>query len=183
MIAAVLLGATASAEANPPVFDFSFGATGTGNGEFKDPYGVATDSEGNIWVADYANNRIQQLDATGKYLDQAGSTGSGNGQFSGPADVAIDSEDNLWVSDLGNSRIQKFDSEGNYLDQVGSEGSGGGKFKVPWGLGIDGEDSVWVADAYNHRIQMSGRTAARIAPTSTSWPGMAALRSARTCRG
>lgn len=79
LIAATLLGAPASAEASTPAFDFSVGATGSGNGQFLEPSGVATDSEGNVWIADRGNNRIQKLDATGKYLDQAGSFGSGNG--------------------------------------------------------------------------------------------------------
>ncbi|HEX5762689.1 MAG TPA: S8 family serine peptidase [Solirubrobacterales bacterium] len=137
----------------PPSPLSTFGKTGAANGEFKEPYGAATDSKGNVWIADYTNNRIQKFDSAGKYLDQAGSTGSGNGQFKGPTDVVVDSEDNVWVSDSGNSRVQKLDSEGNYLDQFGSFGSGAGQFKAPWGLGIDDEDNVWVADILRHVVQ------------------------------
>ena len=82
--------------------------SGTGNGQFNIPEGVATDESGNVYVADTGNQRIQKFDADGNFLTTWGSEGSGNGQFEGPVGVATDGSGNGYVVDSGNNRIQKF---------------------------------------------------------------------------
>ncbi|MCV0411499.1 6-bladed beta-propeller [Nitrosarchaeum sp.] len=89
-----------------PVFDFNFGSSGTGNGQFKAPEDVALDASGNIYVADTNNNRIQKFDSSGTYLSQFGSSGNKNGQFRSPEDVALDASGNIYVADTNNHRIQ-----------------------------------------------------------------------------
>jgi subtilisin family serine protease/streptogramin lyase len=144
---------TFTAQAPPPSYKFSFGSAGTGNGQFFFPTGIAVDSEGSVWVADYGNNRIQKFNSKGEYLSQFGSSGSGNGQFKLPEAIDIDSEGNIWVVDSGNNRIQKFNSKGEYLSQFGSQGSGNGQLQSPYSLDVDAEGSVWVVDSGNNRIQ------------------------------
>src|SRR5438128_2424564 len=51
--------------------------SGTSNGQFNFPSGVATDANGNVYVADTGNSRIQKFDASGAFLTTWGSTGSG----------------------------------------------------------------------------------------------------------
>ena len=97
-----------------------FGSQGTGNGQFESGdggneglYGVTIDANGNLWVPDQNNYRIEEFSATGTYLSQFGSEGTGNGQFGdsssgGPLNIAIDASGNLWVTDSGNFRIQEF---------------------------------------------------------------------------
>jgi sugar lactone lactonase YvrE len=134
-------------------FNFSFGEEGSGNGQFKQPnLGIATDSEGNIWVADTENNRVEKFSAEGKYLSQFGKEGNGSGEFKSPRGLAIDPSGNIWVVDSGNNRVEKFNSKGEYLAQFGKEGAGEGQFNSPAGITFSGSN-FFVADSGNDRVQ------------------------------
>src|SRR4051812_19780863 len=61
-----------------------WGSQGSVGGQFNSPYHVATDSSGNVYVADAGNNRIQKFDSSGNFLTAWGSSGSGDGQFNFP---------------------------------------------------------------------------------------------------
>ena len=84
-----------SDHAQPPTFVAKWGSSGTGDGQFNKSTGVATDSSGNVYVADYYNNRIQKFDSDGKFLVKWGTSGTGEGQFAGPSGVATDSSGNV----------------------------------------------------------------------------------------
>jgi DNA-binding beta-propeller fold protein YncE len=87
----------------------SFGAPGSGDGQFNDPRGVAVDSHGNIFVVDSGNNRVEEFDQNGNYLSQIGGVGNGPGQFVNPIGIAIDPFTNdVYVVDAGNQRVQRF---------------------------------------------------------------------------
>ncbi len=137
----------------PANFVFDFGSKGTGNGQFQHPAEIAFDSEGDLWVVDMNNNRLQKFDEEGKYLAQFGEEGSEEGQLLEPKSVAIDAEGNIWVDDAGNNRLQKFDEEGNWLDEFGEGGIEEGQFAGPESIAIDEEGNIWVADTYNARLQ------------------------------
>ncbi|HEY7950196.1 MAG TPA: 6-bladed beta-propeller [Solirubrobacterales bacterium] len=136
-----------------PRFSFAFGSEGSGNGQLSYPEGIEADSEGNIWVTDSGNNRVQKFNSSGEYLSKFGSKGGGNGQLLYPTDLAFDSSKNIWVADRDNSRIQKFESFGFYLSKFGSEGEGNGQFLYPNSIAIDSSKNIWISDWYNHRIQ------------------------------
>src|SRR5947208_1185085 len=131
----------------------TWGSSGTGDGQFDFPFGVATDGSGNVYVADYGNDRIQKFDASGTFVTTWGSDGSGNGQFNGPHGVATDGSGNVYVADNDNHRIQKFDASGTFLTAWGSVGSGNGQFHFPQGVAADGSGNVYVSDTNNQRIQ------------------------------
>jgi sugar lactone lactonase YvrE len=134
-------------------FNFSFGEEGSGNGQFKQPeLGVATDSEGNIWVSDTGNNRIQEFNSKGEYLAKVGKEGTGNGEFKSPKGLAIDPSGNIWVVDSGNNRVQKFNPKGEYLLKFGEKGSGEGQFNSPAGMTFSGTNA-FVVDSGNNRVQ------------------------------
>lgn len=82
--------------------------SGSGNGEFSSPMGIAVDTSGNVYVADYDNSRVQKFDSSGGYISQWGSSGTGNGEFNFPYSVAVDSSGYLYVTDCDNNRVQKF---------------------------------------------------------------------------
>src|SRR5258706_166740 len=92
------------------------------------PEGVATDSAGNVFVADTYNDRIQEFDSTGQFIRRWGSRGTGAGQFSYPGGIATNSAGHVFVVDTNNARIQEFDSTGVFIRMWGSLGSGAGQF-------------------------------------------------------
>ncbi len=145
--------------ADIPAYAESFGSLGSENGQLKAPGDVAVDGQGNLWVLDTNNNRIEKFNSKGQYLAKFGSTGSGNGQFKRPAAIAIAPNDDLLVADAGNTRIERFNPAGEYVSQFGSKGSANGQFggtilgTGPEGLAIDGAGSIWVADTVNGRIE------------------------------
>ena len=134
-------------------FVSEWGGFGSGEGQFKSPYGVAIDSGGYIYVADATNHRIQKFDSDGNFKYEWGSVGTGMGDFTWPHGVAVDSDENVYVADYGNDLIQKFYSDGTFDIQWGGYGSGNGKFNYPEAVAVDSEGNVYVADYYNHRIQ------------------------------
>ena len=93
-------------------FDFFFGMTGTGNGEFDNPTSVASDDSGNLYVVDNGNNRVQLFDFGGLFIEKFGSgPGTGNFEFDNPLDVETDGFGLIYIADTGNHRIQVFQSD------------------------------------------------------------------------
>lgn len=78
------------------------------NGWFATVTSVATDKAGNVFVADFYNNRIQKFTADGTFLSSFGEKGSGPGQFSYPIALAVGDDGSIYVADYGNNRIQKW---------------------------------------------------------------------------
>ncbi len=146
-------GTTASETQKPYAFASKIGGLGTNDGEFTNPYGVAFDSTGNMYVVDATNNRIQKFDSNGNFITKWGSSGSGDGQFSGAYHIALDSSDNVFVVDMYNARVQKFNSSGTFISKFGTQGSGDGQFSSPSGIVIDSSNNIYVADRSNQRIQ------------------------------
>jgi len=138
-----------------PTYDSSFGANGSGDGQLKLPGDVAIDAQGNLWVVDKGNNRVQKFDPSGKFLAKFGSLGSGDGQFNRPTAIAIAANGDLLVTDAGNGRVQRFSSAGAYLSKFGSKGTGNGQFtgSGPEGIAIDAAGNIWVSDTYGGRLQ------------------------------
>ncbi len=130
-----------------------WGEFGTGPGQLKFPTMIASDHDGNLFVVDQHNYRVQKFDGDGNFILMWGKQGSGAGEFYYPYGIAIDSKDNIYVSDMNNNRVQKFSSAGVFLGSVGAYGSGDGQFKYPYGIAIDANDILYVIDAFNYRIQ------------------------------
>ncbi|GIT16404.1 MAG: hypothetical protein CM1200mP38_0610 [Dehalococcoidia bacterium] len=92
-----------------------WGSSGSGEGQFNLPWGIAEDSDKNIYIPDWRNDRIQKFSADGEFLKAIGETGDGEGQFDRPSGMAIDKNGNIYVADWGNQRLQVVDSDGSYL--------------------------------------------------------------------
>jgi len=125
-----------------------WGREGSGPGELSEPRGLASDTHGNLYVADTKNHRIQVFDGNGQLLRQFGSQGSGDGQFKEPCGVFVDPEGGIWVADTWNQRIAHFGPEGQWLGSIG--GSEVGLFGPRSVLVSRG--SLYVADTGNKRI-------------------------------
>jgi uncharacterized protein (TIGR03663 family) len=131
-----------------------------GDGQFQEPWGIAVDAEGMIFVADTWNGRIQVFDSAGKFVHKWGIFNTTNGTLGdplslfGPRGIAIDSSGYLLVADTGNKRILQFTPTGEFVNQIGGGGVRLGNFEEPTSVGVDPRDgSVYVADAWNRRIQ------------------------------
>jgi len=90
-------------------------ATGQG-GPFNSPTGLATGTDGRLFVSDgYGNRRVHRFTPTGELEHSWGEAGIGPGQFSILHKVGVDNNDRVYVCDRENNRIQIFDAEGVYL--------------------------------------------------------------------
>ena len=106
--------ARASLAPAQPTFTLKWGSSGTGPGHFNGPQGMTIDADGNLYVADRLNNRVQKFDAFGN-SKQAGSLTSA-GTFAQPTGVTVDPDGNLWVVDNnGSPAARKFTSGGTFL--------------------------------------------------------------------
>jgi sugar lactone lactonase YvrE len=115
--------------------------------------GVTVDAQGNIYVADTGNNRIQKFSPGGAPLAQWGQSGSGRGQFSGPRGIALDAQGNVYVTDTGNQRMQELSPTGQALRVWGQGGDIFAGFHNPAGLALDAKGHLYEADEGGDAVQ------------------------------
>ncbi|HET9494773.1 MAG TPA: flippase activity-associated protein Agl23 [Chloroflexia bacterium] len=152
----------------------SFSDTASGTG----PGGVAVDSQGNIYVADTWNHRVQKFGPDGRFLmkwgefvnlsdAQGAADANRNNKFFGPRGIAVDAQGNVYVTDTGNKRVSIFDGNGRFLREISSgvtpektqQGyayNAPGELNEPIGIAVDAQGNVYVADTNNRRFQKFG---------------------------
>ena len=135
------------------------GVLGDGPGQFNRPTGICSDSEGNIYVVDALNYRVQVFmkDGTIRILGK-GIRGSGNDEFDFPGGVVVDDEGYVYVADTYNHRILKFlydetMQKYEYEREWGLNSSPVVDFNMPMDIEINSEGHIFVVDYGNHRIQ------------------------------
>ena len=146
------------------------------NSEFVEPYGIAIDHNGNIYVSDRAISNIRKITAGGTVSTVAGAasmgTGDGTGtnaQFNNPEGLAVDAAGNVYVADANNHRIRKITPD-NVVSTFAGSGSGyldgtgtSAKFSNPREIAIDAAGNLYVTDRLNHKIRKI--TPARVVST------------------
>jgi DNA-binding beta-propeller fold protein YncE len=154
-------------------FVAKWGSPGSGNGQFNVPSGLAVGANGDVYVTDRNNHRVQVFTNDGVFISAWGDSGAANGQFASPRDVAIDPNGEVYVVDHLNDRIQVFTSTGTYLRQWGVTGTGNGQFKGPRGIAIDDSFHVFVSEdgLPNKRIQKFTSTGTYLAQWGTLGSG------------
>lgn len=169
LIAACVLGYRYAARPAPTTMEWqAHSRTVADNGDWDDPFGIAIDAKGNLYVSDGGDrNRIQRITPEGSVSLLAGSVEgfangmAGNAAFHTPSALAIDAQGNLFVADTGNHAIRKITPEGvvTTLAGTGKPGFRDGaalqaQFNGPIGIAVDALGKVWVADTYNDRIRV-----------------------------
>ena len=134
------------------MFITSFGNKGSGQGQYNGPNGLDFDSQGNIYVSEWGNNRVQVLDPNSRYLWQFGDK-SGPGELKRPGAIHI-AHDCVYVSDNRNNRIAVFQLTGAFLTSFDKFGRGRGEFNRPYGIVFDCNGFLYVCDWLNQRIQV-----------------------------
>ena len=122
-------------------------------GTFIEPWGVTVDPQGNVYVADTWNHRIQKFNVDGKFLLEWSSQGASNDdplKLWGPRGIVASPDGRVYVTDTGNKRVVVFDTDGRLLQEFGTEGEGRLDEPVGIALGLDGR--VYVADTWNMRV-------------------------------
>ena len=137
-------------------FLFQWGGHGDALGEFQRPQNLAIDSNGQLWVADACNHRIQVFDVTGndaKLVQHWGSEGVEPGQLRYPYDLVFDEDGHIYIAEFGNHRVQKFRLDGTFVQAWGIQGREPGELNSPWALVRDSQGRIHILDTYNHRVQ------------------------------
>src|SRR6202162_1714480 len=122
-------------------------------GDFAKPTAVAVDKDGNLYVCDTLNNRIEIFDADGKFISTFGKAGDGPGYFARPKGVAIDSDDHIWIVDGMEDRVQVFNQEAQLLISFGGHGLLPGMFQGITGIAIDKQNRVFTSEIFPGRVQ------------------------------
>lgn len=128
--------------------------TSTVPGEFSKPAGVAVDQDGNVYVADTWNNRIEVFDADGNFIRTFGKAGDGPGYFARPKGIAIDGDGHVWVADAVQDRVQVYTPEGRLLIYMGGHGMLPGQFQSLVNIAIDKNNRVFTTEQLAGRLQI-----------------------------
>jgi sugar lactone lactonase YvrE len=138
------------------------------------PYGAAVDASGNLFIADFENNRIRKVGANGIMTTVAGDGDYGYSGDGGaaivatlwaPSSVAVDSSGNLLIADLGNYRVREVDADGMITTVAGNgekgySGDGGAATNARLGgytsVAVDASGNLFIADSVNDRIREVG---------------------------
>ena len=139
--------------------------------QLGEPTGVATDSQGNLFIADRDNNRIRKVSPDGTITTVAGTGDYGAGGDGGPAtaaqlnfptDVAVDSQGTLYIADQANQRVRAVSVDGTITTVAGTGdygvgGDGGpavaAQLGGPTGVAVDGQGTLYIADLESGRIR------------------------------
>jgi sugar lactone lactonase YvrE len=126
----------------------------TSPGDFAAPQDVAVDNDGNVYVTDTLNNRVEIFDADGNFISAFGKNGDGPGYFTRPKGIAVDSDGHIWVADQVSDRLQVFNKDGQLLTYVGyNHGNLPGQFDALVGVAIDKQNRVFTTEQYPGRLQ------------------------------
>jgi len=123
-------------------------------GDLAKPSGLAVDAEGNLYVCDTLNDRVEVFDADGKFISTYGKNGDGPGYFARPKGVAVDSDGHIWVADGMQDRVQVFNQQWQLLIVFGGHGLLPGQFQGVVNILADNKNNrIFTSEIYPGRVQ------------------------------
>jgi len=130
-----------------------WGSEGQGQGEFRYPASVLVAPEGQVYVVDALNSRVQIFDPQGKFVFQVGEWGVLSGQLFRPKGVALDSKNRIYVTDSYMDLVEVFNSDYQFQHVLGAKGKIR-KVTAPGGIAIDGSDRLFVAEMLANKVSV-----------------------------
>lgn len=132
------------------------GKRGSGPGEFNLPRDIAIGRNGQLFVVDGGNFRIQVFERDGRYLQSFGAVGRQLGNFARPKEIASDADGNLYVVDTAFGNFQIFSPDGDLLMFVGerSERDGPARYMLPSGIYVDEDGRVYMVDQWFRKVDV-----------------------------
>ena len=151
------------------IYGFSGDGGAATNAELASPYGVTADNMGNLFIADWDNQRVREVDTNGIITTVAGNgsfgySGDGvaatNATVFCPAGVALDSVGNMFIVCEGSARIYKVGTDGIIMKAAGGgysfPGDGGpannAELSIPYGVAVDSANNLFIAEYGGFRI-------------------------------
>ena len=157
----------------------------------NNPFGIAVDSSGNVYIADFGNSRVRVVNTGASPIVLANVTiqpgaiatvaGNGTAGYSGdggpatsamlnsPAGVAVDSAGTIYIADTSNYRVRKVAANGTISTIAGTgvlpytgDGVAANASLIPWGLAVDHSGNLYIADVYNNGIRVINTGASSI---------------------
>ncbi len=185
MVSSIAAAPSAHAQTAPAVVGIMSTVAGTGTAgvggdggpataaQINTPTGVAVDSAGNVYIADYTNHRIRRIAAGSGEMSTFAGTGVsgflGDGgaataaRISGPTGLAVDAAGNVYIADQFNNRIRKVTVATGIISTVAGNGVAGfsgdaglataAQLNRPTGVVVAASGNFYIADAYNHRVR------------------------------
>jgi uncharacterized protein (TIGR03437 family) len=136
------------------------------------PEGIALDASGNLYIADFVNNRVRRVDGAGIITTfagngQAGSSGDGgpavNSSLNAPVGVAVDAQGNVYIAERYGNRVRRVSANGTITTfagngQAASSGDGGQALSAslyqPAGMTFDAQGNFYVAELFGNRVRL-----------------------------
>ena len=135
---------------------YDFGGRGKEAGQLNLPQDLVVGRDGNVYVVDGGNFRVQVFRPDGTFLRSFGSAGAQFGQFSRPKGIAADKQGNVYVVDTAFGNFQIFDPEGKLLLFIGDRSTtdGPGKYMLPAGIDVDEDGRVYFVDQFFAKVEV-----------------------------
>ena len=129
---------------------------GDKDGELNLPRDATIGADGNLYVVDGGNFRVQVFTQAGEFVRSFGDIGRRSGQFSRPKGIGADQDGNIYVADTAFGNFQIFDPQGRLLLAVGRRNSNAGpaNFMLPAGLAVDEDGRVYMVDQYFKKVDV-----------------------------
>ena len=126
----------------------SIGSRGKGRGEFNQPYDVKFDTAGNMYVAEWGNERVQVMDRSGQFIREFG-----GGKLKAPSGLHI-ADKYVYVSVLSGDCIVVYETSGQFVTSFGRPGLNEGEFYWPYSSTSCVDGYIHVCDMFNNRVQI-----------------------------